>query len=419
MLVTRGCKRQNMSDKTNYGIFGGNHWFSVSLDNVMYLLNKYDESYGQPDERSIPFLDTLVSIFSPDNKFSDYEIDSGPRGYHGMVEIIPGAVQFLMCGPLNRNFKYTTSINITGMGANFLTERNLWRKFFKLILPFVSSFNRSDWFIDEVRCSSDDSVFPLKTEYEMVKSHAYISRWTGEPNIVLTFGSSACNTGFGSLTITHGSKSNVLMRTYDKASEQNVDYYWCRHEFEIKDDSITRQIVMLFLSSEDDHEFFDYIATFALQSIRFINFDNDDKRRCSTFDGWLNLLDGAREIDKIRPSDKGSNNFYLLTESFLKSYSAFLAEYCLIFDEADTMDFVMFNLYARMRKFSQKDIVRLNSHLRFLNDNRFFTKESIDKFIEEHVEQWHDNNNIDSKLSENEFGKGVKIDVRKKDISEL
>lgn len=94
-------------------------------------------------------------------------------------------------------------------------------------------------------------------------------------------------------------KSDIFLRVYDKMLEQKSSFPWVRWEFELKDVR-ARQVADLLIQESN----VGIIAVGLLNNyLRVIQFDNNNKSRCSTDLLWQRFIDGISAVKLYVPSE--------------------------------------------------------------------------------------------------------------------
>lgn len=203
-----------------------------------------------------------------------------------------GYLKRLVCGNIHLLYEGTPGmgyhIRFTGQGCREYEKINGgdWISFFKEILNKGGHFTRVDSAVD---------VYSGELDIEIIKDKIV------RRDLVTRFSSTTCieshdlsRPGIDGFTVSFGRRSSdAMIRIYDKANEQHVDYSWIRCELEVKNKRADK-----FISALIDGESFGHVTASVIMN--YLNFKDpsfdSNKSRWSTSVFWLSFLDGVSRL---------------------------------------------------------------------------------------------------------------------------
>ncbi|MBE6131600.1 MAG: replication initiation factor domain-containing protein [Erysipelotrichaceae bacterium] len=339
-------------------------WFQCVFDHIPYY-DTFDINLGKP--KSYIELDELLKLLEIPERFINFmcDLEQGFHGFKYRVSLVEG-INLLLFGPRNKNDKFTTLLQVTGVGCRYLLERKLWFNLFNYCNQLSAKYTRLDPATDIL------GDYPLNMwvmyncindgYFKSIYSKGYII--TGQPP------KNEEEAKVKPLTIYAGKKgtSSSFTRIYNKAVEQGLDPLaepWMRIEMQIQDHSKITCIINAFLLAyeEDNLDLFNSVVLGTLND--FLTLLDEEG---NVHPLWSKLLEDIKAIE-ILSSPKSTNSFDTCCEWFKRSCSRFLAMYTLINGENELYKLVEELAYSNMAEFERKSLNCVNEKLSTLGYN--------------------------------------------------
>ena len=195
----------------------------------------------------------------------------------------------LYCGYVSIHFNGSPEqgvwLEMSGKGCRFYEDfgKGNYDEIFKLILLETEDIHitRLDIAFDEF-----NGMFNINDFYNDIENGNYTSKWR---SYTLTKSSEGISVVLGSKA------SDILLRIYDKAAEQNVDYHWIRLELQLRDE---RALGFLRSYQTGSFKIGQIFIAVINNYVRFLQVNNNDsnKRRWETALYWQNFIKNAERI---------------------------------------------------------------------------------------------------------------------------
>ena len=345
----------------NYTISSCFDWFQCVFDHIPYYDN-FDINLGKP--KSYKTLDEILNLLEIPEKFINFmsELNIGFHGFKFRVSLVEG-INLLLFGPKNKNEKYTTLLQVTGVGCKYLLEKKLWFKLFNYCNQVNAKFTRLDPATDIL----GDYPLNMWIIYNCIRDGHFKSIYSKGYIITGVPPKNEYEAKVNPLTIYAGKKgaSSSFTRIYNKAVEQGLDpiaELWLRIEMQIQDHSKITCIINAFLLAydEDNLDLFNSVVLGTLNDFLILLDEEGEVHPL-----WNQLLEDIKAIE-ILSSPKSTNSFDSIEDWFKRSCSRFLAMYTLIYGENEMYKLVNELAYTNMAEFDRKSLNCVNEKLNSL-----------------------------------------------------
>lgn len=248
-------------------------------------------------------IDALSFTLQGQNPYKDADTLLGHSGW----QLMPyGKLGYRACEKKGSLFKYYDGregmgVHVSGMGQacrelEAWNARFGWSSFFFEILKCHGQFSRLDVAVDAYNNELDINRIASDVRHGFYSGHYKGARIIEGINL-----ESGASQG---MTIYLGSpSSDTMVRIYDKAKEQGVDYPWVRVEMEFKRKQ-AQNIAQLIAHNEDNLHYLEEVL-YGLVDFKEPNLDDSVKNRWPTAKYWSDfLLFCRKEKISIRPEQK-------------------------------------------------------------------------------------------------------------------
>ena len=348
-------------NKKSYSI----DWNSCTFDCIEY------DAQGIPLNKSIPFINDLLTILKSDYMYDVQEVELGGRyGYKSRLCVHPG-VTLYFCGPENLYGRKTTFLDMTGRGCDIFNSKTEWFEFLSFMFKenLNTNFTRADFAIDDFYGEeiSMDELFTL------IKDGFFKRR--GTPKSLIRWNINDINDYKKGCTVyLYSNASKVQLCIYNKHAEQlakdNLENYtpqWVRYEMRFKKENAHEQMTKYYnilkqevygITSEESTGLF--LSSSLFELLKLYEPTNDsNKSRWVLHDGWNNFIGDISKIEFERNITK-KNEIIKTKEYFMNNYGKFLNKLYLCYDFDYIIEFIKQTMLNKTNKLEPEDIMEIN-----------------------------------------------------------
>lgn len=228
-------------------------------------------------------IEHIVSDFLKMNNDDFVELDKGNYGYKR--QIANGNVRIYFEGKEDMGIH----IQMSGQGCRQVEEsiKGDWLTLFEKIIDVEGTFTRLDLAVDDFMGALDINKIQRKT-----KKKEYISRFT---NWEIRTSCKNDSDRYGKSVYFGSPKSDIRLRFYDKAAEQEVEgLHWVRTELQLRNERANNAI-QFYIAGKSIGEI---VAGVLKNYIRFVDpsYADKNKWRWKTSNFWAKFIAGAEKL---------------------------------------------------------------------------------------------------------------------------